>query len=582
MKKIVFIILTFGVLACNNEFLDLKPTTQLGESDEFFNTESGLETFSNNFYNYIDYRKITDDFNSDNCEHIVNIPEIRKGIYTMPSTLGSGNWDWNELRNINYFIEKCSKSEIDYEIKNKYLGIAKFFRAMFYFDKVKLFGDVPWYSKPVQTNEEYLLYKARDSRILVIDSVLNDIDFAIKNLPENKHKNRASKYSALALKSRICLYEGTWRKYHNGMIGANELLTECVNASKQLMDSNIYSLYSTGNKKKDYFNLFQPQNAYTTEVIMARSFADGIFFYYTPLFTSTSNGNYGATRSLISSYLMSDGQSFQSKYPDENQREMMSYYNEFQNRDPRLSNSVIYPGYVRVGTMDKAVNDFAENRTGYQIIKAVGPPSEDQGGGSRDAIIFRYAEVLLNYVEAKAELGTLTQDDVNITLNVIRDRVGIPSLNLPVPINSELAAEYTNTNDPTIIEIRRERRVELAFEGFRKDDLIRWSEGQRFRVEYEGIYISGLKELIDLDNDGNADLYIYPENESAPIDKVPGVQYVKLNSPNGLSNGNSGRIVPNLGYNYKNFEDWEYLRPIPTEELTLNPNLDQNPGWDIN
>lgn len=581
MKRLYIIIIFLGMLSCNDDFLDLKPTTQLGESDEFFATESGLETFSNSFYGYVNHTKIIDDFNSDNCERFTTLPTIRSGSYSTVTALGSGGWSWGNLRNINYFIEKCRNSTVDAGVRNKFIGQARFFRAWFYFDKVMTFGDVPWYSKPLQTNDDDELYKARDSRVMVMDSVLADLDYAIQYLPAAKYKNKVSKWTALALKSRICLHEGTWRKYHTeaSLPGASTFLTECSNASKQLIDAGVYKLYTTNNPGKDYFNLFQPQNAYTDEVIMARSFPEGVFFYYTPYFTSTSNGNYGATRSLISSYLMNDGQSYQSKYPSNLQQDTMSYYDEFANRDPRLRQSVIYPGYIRVGTTTKAVNDFAENRTGYQIIKAVGPPSEDQGGGTRDAIIIRYAEVLLNYAEAKAELGSLTQDDVNKTLNLLRSRVGIPALTLPVAANPVLAAEYTKTSNPTILEVRRERRVELAFEGFRKDDLIRWAEGTRFRAQYEGIYITGMHKLIDLDKDGNPDLYVLASNESAPSNKIPGVQYLKLSTANGLTDGTKGRLVPFKNQSLPAFQNWEYLNPIPTEEITLNPQLEQNPGW---
>lgn len=583
MKNKVYILsILIFLFSCNDDYLELKPTTKIGESIEFFESESGLETFTNYFYNYIDHSKITDDFNSDNCERFTTLPTIRSADYDIPTALGSGGWSWSQLRNINYFIEKCGEANIDSNIKNQYVAVAKFFRAWFYFKKVKEFGDVPWYSKPLNTNDEELLYKGRDSRELVMDSVLNDINFAIQYLPQAKYKNKATKWTALALKSRICLYEGTWRKYHanENIPNSDKFLNECISASRELMDANVYSLYSTGAPDKDYFNLFQPKNVSTDEVILAKSWMEGSGFYYTPLFTSTSNGNYGATYSVVSSYLMANGESFQNRNPDKEQRDAMSYYDEFQNRDPRLSQTIVYPGYIRVGTTSKAVNDFAANRTGYQIIKRVGTPEEDQGSDSRDNIIIRFPEVLLNYAEAKAELGSLTQTDVDVTLNLIRRRVGLPDLTLPVSDNPTLNEEYKNTSDPTILEIRRERRVELAFEGFRKDDLIRWAEGHRFRAQYVGIYIPGMHQLIDLDKDENPDLYVLGPNDDIPEDKVSGVQYLKLSENNGLTKGTSGRLAPYLNLSIPSFQNWEYLNPIPREELTLNPNLVQNPGWE--
>lgn len=580
MKKILAILaVACTAISCNNDFLELRPETQLGESESFWTSESSLRTFSDGFYNYVDRNLVTADFTSDNCEHIGNPPEIRRGVYALPTALGSGGWNWTQLRNINYFINNIEKAELAATSRNEYVALAKFFRAWFYYNKVSQFGDVPWYSKVLSTNDEELIFKARDPRATVMDSVLNDLNFAVQYLPAAKYKNRISKWTALALKSRICLYEGTFRKYHAelNLPQADKFLTEAANAGEQLISSNTYKLYTTGSPNTDYFQLFQPKNTYTDEVILARS-SDTQTFYYTPLFTSTSNGNYGATRSLISSYLMKDGKTFQQAYPSQAQRDTMSYFAEFKDRDPRLVQSLVYPGYVRVGTTNKSVSDFAQNTTGYMIHKAVGPPSEDQGGGYRDVIIIRYAEVLLNFAEAKAELGTLTQADIDKSLNVVRNRVGIAPLKLPVAADPFQAALYEHQSDPLTLEVRRERRSELAFEGFRTLDLKRWNEGQLFRAKYEGIYITGLHKYIDLDQDGKPDLYVLKNNETPPANQISGVQYYRLNTVAGLSEGEKGRLLP---YNraLPAFNTWEYVSPIPSEELTINPELEQNPGW---
>lgn len=574
--------ISLSLWACSNDFLELGPTTEFAESDEYFNTKEGLETFANGFYSYIDYDNILDDFNSDNCDHKSIPPTVRSAYYTIPTALGSGGWNWSRLRNINYFIEKCKNSNNEASIKQEYQAVARFFRALFYFEKVKTFGDVPWYSTSLDSDDTEALYKARDSRTLVMDSVVSDLNYAIKYLPRDKFKNKASKWTALALKSRVCLFEGTWRKYHKeaNVSNADYFFQQCVEAGQELINANVYSLYTTGNTGKDYHELFMPYEAYTNEVIMARSFADGVKFRYTPAYTAIAYGNYGASSALVASYGMSNGESFQNRYPNSAERETMPFYDEFQGRDPRLRNSIIYPGYIRIGNSEVAVNHFQQNFTGYQIIKGVGPVSEDQDGSSRDIIIFRYAEVLLNYAEAKAELGSLTQSDIDLTLNKIRARVGIPALRLPIALNASLAAEYTGTQDPIVLEVRRERRVELAFEGFRKDDLMRWAEGHLLRKAYQGIYISALNTYIDLDKNGTSDIYMIASNGSFPSKTISTVQYLKLDGNKALSNGTYGRIIPQAGFSFKVFEDWEYLQPIPLEELTLNPNLVQNKGWE--
>lgn len=567
------------LFSCNNDYLDLQPTTKLGDSPTFWQNESSLETFSNGFYNYIERDDFTKDFSSDNAEHKTNPPAMRRGDYVLPTALGSGGWNWSPLRNLNYFIGKVETANLEPVVKKQNIALAKFFRAWFYFKKVQQFGDVPWYSKPLSTNDEALIFKARDPRVLIMDSVMNDINYAIEHLSVTKSRNKITKWTSLALKSRIALYEGTYRKYHKdaGLPNSNIFLEEAASASKQLMDGGAYMLYSTGNVDKDYFNLFQPKDTYIQEVILARS-TENQNFYYTPLFTSTSNGNYGATKSLIDNYLMKNGKTFQEQYPNEAARNAMVYFDEFKDRDPRLKQTLVAPGYIRVGTTQEALTDFAQNTTGYMVHKHVGPPIEDQGGGKRDVIMIRYAEILLNYAEAKAELGTLTQVDLDQTINVIRLRVGIPPLNISNSIDPYLNNYYQNSSSAMILEIRRERRVELAFEGFRTDDLKRWNEGNLFRAKYEGIYIKGFNQYIDLNNDLKPDLYVIKNNETPPADRISGVQYYRLSDVAALSNGDHGRLIL---YNktLPTFQNHEYLSPIPTEEITLNRDLIQNPGW---
>ncbi|MGJ1290641.1 RagB/SusD family nutrient uptake outer membrane protein [Sphingobacterium multivorum] len=583
MKKIthysIYATLLLVTMACSKQF-DLRPDTQVAESLSLYKTDAGLATFANGFYNNLDPNVIKDDKYSDNMEHITTPPAMRSSNYTVPTALGSGGWSWSQLRNINYFIQNVNTYTEDQELKRKYLAIARLFRAQFYFQKVKTFGDVPWYSTPLKTSDTEELYKGRDSRQVVMDSVLSDLNFAIEYLPKEKSKNRMTKWTALALKSRIALFEGTYRKYHTDtkLPNANVWLEESIKASKILIESKLYSLYSSGAVDKDYAALFQAAAANTTEVILARSSTQN-FIYYTPEFTSTSNGNFGATFSLIADYAKIDG----SSYFQSNNGEIFkkTYAEEFQDRDLRLRQSIVYPGYIRIGTTTVAVNDFAENRTGYQVTKRVGAPIEDQGSDSRDVILIRYPEILLNYAEARAILQQLTQEDLDVTINDLRRRAGIESkLSLPLKTDQNQLTRYKRTQDPNTLEICRERRVELAFEGFRRDDLIRWNEGHLFRSDYQGIYIKGYNEYIDLDNDGKFDLYVMRPSDNPPANRITGVQYFKLSNINGLSDVNSGRIMP---YNLarKPFEQWEYLNPIPLEELTLNTNLKQNEGWNL-
>ena len=589
MKKYILPILTvcatLQLFSCSDDFLERTPDTQIPESQVFFNSETGLQMFSDGFYRYFSANSIKEDATSDNCEHLGSPADIRTKDYALPTALGSGGWDWTSIRNVNYFISKCKESTVESEIKNKYLGLARFFRAYLYFSKVKAFGDVPWYSNALNTNDDEELYKARDSRTLVMDSVLADLDFAIKYLPEEQYHNRISHWTALAFKSRICLYEGTWRKYHPSynLPNAEKFIQESFNASKELVDKGPYKLYTTGNPVSDYRMLFLFTTASAEECILSLSFPQdqtGGGAEYNYFFTDYSNGNHGATRSLIEDYFMVDGTSFNMKY-SEAEQETMSFADEMKNRDPRLAASIITPGYIRYGTDGgRNYGDFMQNRTGYQICKRVGPePYVDY----RDIILMRYAEVLLNYAEAAEELGKLDKTILDKTINEIRKRAGfnIPLILENITTDNHQRALYQQIKDNDVLcEIRHERRVELAFEGLRYDDIIRWGEGHLFRETYEGIYINaGINTPVDLDSDGINDVCFVrekPEN----LDK--NLTYIEIMGANGFSKGDNegGRIIP---YNkeYVPFEDWEYLKPIPTEELTLNKNLKQNPQWEL-
>lgn len=585
MKKIVLHLLlcaSFCLSSCADDYLDRLPETQIPESQEFFNTETGLKSFSDGFYSYFGATVIRNDATSDNCEHFGSPAAIRTQIYALPTTLGSGGWSWTSIRNANYFIEKCQASTVSDDMKKQYLGLAKFFRAILYFDKVKAFGNVPWYSRTLNTDDDDEIYKTQDSRILVMDSVLNDLNEAVRYLPEEKYHNRISKWTALAYKSRICLYEATWRKYHKSynLSGAEKFFQEAADAAGEVIKGGAYKLYSTGDASQDYRMLFLTTTASEDETIHAISFPQdktGGGIDYNNYFTDYSNGNNGATRSLMDDYFMSDGTSFYARYSD-GERETMPFYKEVEGRDPRLASTIITPGYVRYGTTTASnYGDFMQNRTGYQICKRVGPePYTDY----RDIILMRYAEVLLNYAEAMTELGNCSQQLLDETINKIRIRAGLSARTYPMTTDQHQRDMYKQiAGDDNLCEIRHERRVELAMEGLRYDDMKRWGEGHLFREAYEGIYIGkGVNQPVDLDGDNKNDVCFV---RSMPGQQETGLTYIVLQPVNGFSEGDDkgGRVIP---YNrpYKPFEDWEYLNPIPTEELTLNPQLKQNPGWD--
>jgi len=227
--------------------------------------------------------------------------------------------------------------------------------------------------------------------------------------------------------------------------------------------------------------------------------------------------------------------------------------------------------------------------TGYRIIKALPDNSQWSTSGSYfDIILFRYAEALLIYAEAKAELGTITQADLDLSINKLRARAGMPNINLihaNATPDTYLANMYTNVdngpNKGVILEIRRERRVELFNEGFRWDDLMRWKAGKKIEQPMVGIYFAGVGSH-DFNGDGNADVFLHTGSTTGAPTSVTSfvniLQRTLRNPLTGSQNSNSGNIDP-FPTGGKFDEDRDYLAPIPSEDLLLNKNLVQNANW---
>lgn len=559
---------------CKDNFLDTVPKDKI-DAQVFFNTATDLEVYTNGFYDKLPTTtNYTDDASSDNILPLIASDRV-KGARVVPAARGAGGWDWKDLRSINYFLENYEKCP-DQAAKLKFSGIARFFRAYFYYDKIKTFGDVPLYTKSL-TADDPDLYKARDSRSVVMIAVLADLDYAIANIPKEVKLNSITKYTALALKARICLFEGTYRKYH-GLGDYENLLKEAASAADELITSNVYKPFTTGGANVAYRELFARKDQDAVETILARDYnASFTRHNINFLMTSPTQGAYGIPKDMINSYLMKDG----TRFTDQPDYATKGFYDEMQNRDPRLTQTTAGPGFTVYGETTREPVNLNITTTGYRVIKALS--SRDQWSTSFiDIIIFRYAETLLAFAEAKAELGTLTQADLDKSINKLRDRAGMPAVNLaaananPDPY---LLSMYPNVekglNNGIILEIRRERRIELFNEGLRWDDLMRWKEGKKLEQPILGIYFSGLGSH-DFNNDGKTDVYLHNGNASgAPA----GTTSIINITQKVLTNGTSGNLSPLKGTNITFDEEKDYLYPIPSEDITLNPILVQNPKW---
>lgn len=593
--KLINYICAFGICLGSSSCVDMLDRFPLDKisPETYYKTPEELRSATNKFYTLFPGAP-SGYAESEDIVCTFNLKDEIKGTRVVPTS--GGGWDFSMLRDINFYLAHSSNCS-DADARKQYDGVARFFRAYFYFEKVKRFGDVPYYDQ-VLGSDDAGLTKPRDSRDFVMSKVLEDINFAITALPETKDLYRVTRWTALALKSRICLFEGTYRKYH-GLEGAEMYLKECVSASDELMTKSGYKIYKSG--VTPYRDLFSSKDAIAEEVILARDYdkEKGVVHDANYNTMSTTYGRPGMNKKIVNSYLMTDG----SRFTDRADYKTATYYQEMQNRDPRLTQSVIGPGYTRIND-DKVTSLSLEfSTTGYQIIKWVTDASGDgYQGSSNDYILFRYGEVLLNYAEAKAELGTLTQDDLNRSIYWLRDRVGMPNIDMakankePDPYLLAKETGYPNVNSGAnrgvILEIRRERTIELFLEGFRYYDIMRWKEGKTFEQPYNGLYVpeltegSGENRYIVLDmNDGEigdrekVDICIY-QGTKPSVKNIR--KFYKIGEDLELTGGTHGNIiVHDIAKEPRTWnEERDYLYPIPSEERLLsNGALTQNPGW---
>lgn len=584
MKRILYTFLSACMLlgSCS---MDERPQATVDKAT-IFGSEKGLETYAYSFYRMLP--SVDDGFRQDAmCDYgaVTSFDNfIREGAYS--AELSSG-WSWSDLRNINYFIENCTSEAVDASVRNHYIGLARFFRAYFYYIKVVRFGDVPWIDRTLGVEDE-LLYASQDSRTVVMDHVLEDLNFACQHITKTKDESGSlvTKWVAYALKARICLFEASYRKYHTELgltDSADKWYQEAISASETIMKESGYTIYTGAGNDASFRSLFTSDKPVTAEVMMASCADAGLAVLGEANWWWTS-GTYGPRfsmiRTFINTFLNSDGTPFTSRAG----YETMEFYDECQNRDKRLSQTIRTPGYKRDGKA-AAPNFNGYSYTGYQPLKYTLDESKyDAGALNTNAIpLFRYAEVLLNYAEAKAELGTLTDADWASTVGVLRARAGITGglSAKPVTVDTYFQQNYfPGITDPVILEVRRERSIELALEGFRFTDLKRWKRGELMTMRWTGIYVPALNVQMDLDRDGTPDVIFYKGDKPTGLPATCTPVSVGANTQQSLTGESSG----NLTWSDKDPRIWyadgrQYYYPVPQSAIIKNGNIKQNPGW---
>ncbi|WP_164122680.1 MULTISPECIES: RagB/SusD family nutrient uptake outer membrane protein [Sphingobacterium] len=599
-RKSIYIKLAFLAIAlqttssCNDAYLERFPETAITK-ENFFKSANDLDMYIYNLYNYSSTEFYESDATTDNASTTGNkeIKNIMLGNVTA-ETMFTG-WSWSRLRDINFLLENLPTSGLPEEQIKHYEGLGRYFRARFYVEKVQRFSDVPWVDRVISTTDEAALMGGRDKRDYVVQKILEDFEFAAEHVMPTSAKGSVNKWVILQEYSRFTLYEGTTRKYHSELelsSSVNDLLSKTVELTDNIIQNGGFQIHNTGNPYVDYGSLFYSDNLENNrEVVFGRYYSNNVLngSDWPGMF---GNYEYYPLRDLLQNYLMSDG----TPYTKDSNYATKSFVDEFKNRDPRLQQTYAFPGWELIYTSTYSqgagiyVQQLAKNFSGYHQIKGFLNTLSLERRRNNDIPLYRYAEVLLNYAEAKAELGNLNQSDLDKSINVLRDRAGMPKLMLNVSIDPLLQQQYPSvkgSNANVILEIRRERRVELAFEGFRFNDLMRWNAGKLLEKKPQGIYFNGLGKH-DLTGDGIEDIVLLSANESIPDNKEMNskgevLRYYRVGRIGEdvsvfLSEGNKGYIdvVDEVG---EFIEPKYYYRPIPASDVRLNSNLKQIFGW---
>ncbi|GHS91430.1 hypothetical protein FACS1894203_2170 [Bacteroidia bacterium] len=592
IKIIIVLAALLGLSACNDSFMDRTPVTDLNNT-AFWKSENDMKVYNNGIYNevannsypffrgnatgaseskylsFMGMEAVSDNFASTdvNLQVWANIAAGKEVIPANATTTTGNSWRWGFLYRCNFFLDNYEKAtSVPAETRNQYAGEVYFWRAWFYFDKVQEYGNVPLMTHTLN-DQSPELYAKQNSREEVMDVVLADIDKAIGFLPDNwpsTHPDRVNKWTAQTLKSKICLYEGTWRKYH-GLSDYQRFLTAAAESAGAVISSGKYAIFDTGKPDSDYRTLFTSFDLHgNTEVILPKLYAiPGRGHAVTANLGGSAALFAGATKDFVDDFLCVEADNtakpvaLSVAYNDD------VIENIFENRDPRLGQTILDPRrekemYGTTGSNFPHLNGMPhtwKSPTGYHYVKNFNPVEAGIQNSQEvtDFPVLRYAEVLLNYAEAKAELGNITQTDLDNSINKLRDRVDMPHLDLNPPMDPKYAGEGISA---LLVEIRRERRIELSFENSRYHDLMRWKKGAYLVKPVLGMRLED-------------------------ADKAPGGRYAGATCITVEINGKkyidayAGNPLSSRSFE----ENKNYLHPVPINVRAKNPNLEQTPGW---
>ena len=570
MKYTLKAILVMALGCLTYSCLDLDPKDQIADGN-YWQEASDFKLFANQFYGWTrDFsNSVYDAPHSDKRSDLI-LDKSGTNVYsngTNSIPTGDNNYtdNYNRIRRTNILLQKAESYGNQSDIE-QYIGEAKFFRAYCYFEFLQLYGDVIITKKPLDVTDPEMKV-ARNDRSEVVDFMIQDLKDAAGQLPLTSavENGRVGSEGAWAFLSRVALYEGTWQKFRGNEARGKELLDVAAKAAKEVINSKNFSLYTPailGDSAQKYMFILEDVKsnpagllkASNTEYIFSRRHDETLNPIGKNITKECLANAQQIAQKFAALYLCQDGLPI----------EKSSLYlfkvdgiiaHEYQNRDNRMLYTLCVPGGYYWSNENSRVNwtsDAADkasasikgyspaNGSGYANQKWAAERKVQTNSEGYDYPVIRYAEVLLNYAEAVYERDdAISDDDLNISLNLVRNRI---NKSMPKLSNNLVTANGLNMRE----EIRRERTVELFNEGFRIDDLKRWKTAEtEMPKDFLGIKWTGTEYAT----------------------KWPNVSYAK---------NSDGYIILETG---RKWESKHYLYPLPTDQLQLNPNLKQNPGW---
>lgn len=570
--KLIYILSLTLILGSCSDFLEKGPLDTF-TNDNFWTSENNVVGYANTFYqDFLGYgnsggtglfyfRTLSDDQAGNSFTNW--------SFQNVPASSSDWNNGWIEIRRANILLENVDVVNMSDEAKNHWRGVGRLMRAWHYYKLVRAFGDVPWVEVSLDITDEGVLYGARENRDMIMDKVLDDLDYATQNMYDNTSKTTLNRNVAYAMKAEITLFEGTFRKYRNAadgqtapdLAGSTRFLNETKAAATYLMNKNF-------TLNDSYQGNYNSTNLGTNpEMIFYKQYKQNILHHSLISYISSSTQMSGMSKDAFESYLFKDGRPLALSTMDTSDAAIMyvgtktvagqevpdtvlSIKHMLDLRDDRLIQTVdtalsyVGRGFTRFGTGISMTSS-----TGYGVQKYDNKNLDNMFRNQTvanftHAPIFWLSVVYLQYAEACAELGNITQNDLDISINNLRQRAGIPALTVNVGFSDP--ANDMDVSD-IIWEIRRERRTELMFDNWaRYWDMIRWHQ------------------LDKLDSNLNPDILI-----GANI----------VNDPYNNSVDKVGTYIDGSKDRNRVYESKHYWYPIPSGQISLNPQLTQNPGW---